>query len=297
MWAVLRGNPGFWVGAVVVLAIVALAILAPLLAPHDPKHQFRQDGTTAAGDPLGPTAKFPLGTDKLGRDYLSRLLFGARTSLGIALTANTIASIIGVAVGSLAGFVGAPSLGIPGTRRRIRVPVEAILMRITDLALAFPVLLLAIALAAVVGQSSLLVVAIIASVLWATTARIVYGRVLILRDAPFIEAARAVGIHATRILRKHVLPHILPLVVVYGALGIAASVLFETTLSFLGSGVPASTPTWGSMMADHISYYKTDPRLVMLPGFAILMTVLGFTLLGDALRDALDPRSRSGRLG
>ena len=296
-FVVLKRNPWFWIGGAMVGTMVTLALLAPILAPHDPLTQFRSDGFSATNDPLGPTDKFPLGTDRLARDYLSRLLYGARVSLGIALIANTLSSIIGLVVGSVAGYVGTLRLRIPGTRRRIPIPVEAILMRLTDLALSFPVLLLAIALAAVVGPSFWLVIVIITSVLWAATARIIYSRVLVLRDAPFIEAARAVGLRGPRILRRQILPHILPLTVVYGALGIASAVLFETTLSFLGSGVPGPTPTWGSMISDHISYYQTDPRLTLLPGLAVMITVMGFTLLGDALRDALDPRAHPGGAG
>jgi peptide/nickel transport system permease protein len=169
------------------------------------------------------------------------------------------------------------------------------LMRITDLALAFPVLLLAIALAAVLGPSIGLVILVITSVNWATTSRIVYGRVSVLRDADFVDAAEASGVRGARILVRHILPHVLPLAIVYAALGIASTILFETTLSFLGAGVPAPAPTWGTMIADHISWYATDPRLVVLPGVAIMLTVLGFSLLGDSLRDALDPRTASGR--
>lgn len=296
-WAVLRRDPWFWLGLAIVASLVTVAILAPLLAPHDPMFQYRKEGLTPAGDPLGPGDRFPLGTDKLGRDYLSRLLFGARTSLAIAFIANSIASLIGLTVGATAAFVGSPRVRIPLTRRRIRVPVEGVLMRLTDLALSFPVLLLAIALGSVVGQSLWLVIAVISSILWATTARIIYGRVLVLRDAPFVEAARAVGCGSARILRRQILPHVLPLVVVYSALGIAASILFETTLTYLGAGVPGATPTWGTLLNDNFSYYRTVPLLVVLPGFAVTLTVLGFTLLGDALRDALDPRARPGPLG
>lgn len=290
-WLSLRGNPAFWAGVALVTFMVAIAVLAPLLAPHDPNFQFRRDEAgVLIRHPLGPSAMFPLGTDPAGRDYLSRLLFGARTSLIIGIGANLIAIFLGVAVGSVAGFVRNPELRLP-FGRSVRIPVESLLMRLTDLALAFPALLLAIALAAVFRPSIGLVIGIIAGILWATTARIVYGRVLILGEAEFVEAARAVGVSNLRILSRHVLPHVAPLVVVYGSLGIAATILFETTLSFLGAGVPARTPTWGTMIADHITWYATEPRLVALPGLAIMITILGFTLLGDALRDALDPHS------
>jgi peptide/nickel transport system permease protein len=288
-WRSLRANPAFWTGVALVAFMAAAAVLAPVLAPHDPNFQFRRDEAGALiRHPLGPSAMFPFGTDPSGRDYLSRLLFGARTSLVIGIGANLIATVVGVAIGSVAGFVRNPQLRLP-FGRTLRIPVESLLMRLTDLALAFPALLLAIALAAVLRPSVGLVIGIIAGILWATTARIVYGRVLILGEAEFVEAARAVGVSNVRILSRHVLPHVAPLVVVYGSLGIAATILFETSLSFLGAGVPARTPSWGTMISDHITWYATEPRLVALPGLAIMITILGFTLLGDALRDALDP--------
>lgn len=290
-WRSLRGNPAFWVGTALVAFVVTLAVLAPVIAPHDPNHQYRRDDAgQLIRHPLGPSGMFPLGTDPVGRDYLSRLLYGARTSLIIGIGANLIATLLGVAIGSIAGFVRNPQVRLPGGRP-VRVPLESLLMRLTDLALAFPALLLAIALAAVLRPSVGLVIGIIAGILWATTARIVYGRVLVLGEAEFVEAARAVGVSNLRILGRHILPHVAPLVVVYGSLGIAATILFETTLSFLGAGVPVSTPTWGTMISDHITWYATEPRLVALPGLAIMITILGFTLLGDALRDALDPHS------
>jgi peptide/nickel transport system permease protein len=295
-WAVLRTDPLFWVGATLVSIAIAVALFAPILAPYDPLHQFRRDGLSPTGDPLGPSAKFLLGTDRSGRDYLSRLIFGARTSIAIALIANTVATVLGVIVGAVAAYARSPMIRIRGTPIRFGLPVEAALMRITDLALAFPVLLLAIALAAVLGPSIGLVILVITSVTWATTSRIVYGRVSVLRDADFVDAAEASGVGSARILVRHILPHVFPLAIVYAALGIAATILFETTLSFLGAGVPAPAPTWGTMIADHISWYATDPRLVVLPGVAIMLTVLGFSLLGDSLRDALDPRTASGRL-
>lgn len=162
-------------------------------------------------------------------------------------------------------------------------------MRITDVLLALPALLLAIALAAVVGPSMVLVTTVIAALLWTTTARIVYGRVLDLKRREFVDAAEAIGVHGWRILWRHVMPHVVPVVVVYATLGIATTVLFETTLSYLGAGVPPPTPSWGSMLAEHVSYYASQPRLVLLPGLAIMVTILAFNLLGDALRDALDP--------
>ena len=287
----LTRNPAFWIGATGVVLIVAAAVFAPLLTNHNPDFAFREEGLTAAGDPVGPNALFPLGTDELGRDYLSRLLYGARISLTVGIAANLIAVLIGVAVGSVAGFVGSPQIRLRFGRRRldVRVPVENILMRFTDAVLSFPVLLLAIALVAVVRPSLGLVVGVIAGVLWTPIARVVYSRALVVREAEFILAARAVGVGPVRILVRHVMPHLFSLIAVYATLGIASTIQFEATLSFLGVGVPVPAPSWGGMIFEHIGYYATDPRVVILPGLAIMATILAFNLLGDALADAFDP--------
>jgi peptide/nickel transport system permease protein len=291
VWLALRSNPAFWIGTVLVIVIILLAALAPVLAPHDPDQQFRRDGLDAHGDPIGPSPGFPLGTDLLARDELSRLLYGARTSLTVGIVANVLATVIGVAVGAVAAFAG--NLRIPLGRgahaRAIRLPIETILMRVTDAILSFPVLLLAIALVSVVGASLTLVVAVIAGVLWTAVARIVYSRMVVLREAQFVSAARAVGVPLRRIVIRHVLPHLTSIIVVYATLGIASTVLFEATLSFLGVGVPLPAATWGQMISQHLGYYDTDPRLVVLPGLAIMITILAFNLLGDALADAFDP--------
>lgn len=291
-WQTLRRNPMFWVGGTLVVLLVGFAVFAPLIAPHDPLEQFR-DAIPSTGDPAGPGGRFPLGTDRSGRDYLSRLLFGAQTSLLIGIGANLIASVLGLLVGGTAAMAGSPRLRLPGGLA-VRVPVESVLMRFTDLWLSFPVLLLTITLAFVLGPSVQLVVLIIGTTLWTGMARVVYARTLVLRSVEFVEASRALGASSARIFVRHLLPHLLPLLVVYGSLGIATTVLFEATLSYLGAGVPPPTPTWGTMLADHISWFATDPRLVLLPGLMITLTVLAFNLLGDALRDALDPRAWRG---
>ena len=293
IWRALRSDPSFWVGALLVALVLAAAIFAPALAPHDPDQQFRRDGFNAQGDPIGPSAAFPLGTDLLARDELSRLLYGARTSLTVGLAATGLATVIGVGVGSLAAFGGRRFVRI-GRRRgpaiTVVVPIEAGLMRLTDAVLSFPVLLLAIALVAILGPSLPLVVGVIAGVLWTGFARIVYGRMLVLRESDFVLAARAVGVPTRRIVTHHVLPHVSPIVVVYATLGIASTILFEATLSFLGVGIPLPAATWGQMISQHLGYYDADPRLVILPGLAIMLTILAFNLLGDAVADALDPR-------
>lgn len=293
VWRSLRANPSFWIGSVMVVFIVLGAILAPVLAQHDPDQQFRREGLNDHGDPIGPTAEFALGTDLLGRDELSRLLYGARTSLIVGVIATVLATIIGVAVGSIAAFGGRREFRL-GARRRgfginVVLPIETFLMRLTDAVLSFPVLLLAIALVAIVGASLPLVVLLIAGVLWTGIARIVHSRMLTLREVEFVLAARALGVPTRRIVIHHVLPHVSSIIVVYATLGIASAVLFEATLSFLGVGIPLPAATWGQMISQHLGYYDADPRLVILPGLAIMITILAFNLLGDALADALDP--------
>jgi peptide/nickel transport system permease protein len=290
-WGYLRTNPTFWMGAVGVTLIIGSAIFAPLLAPQDPNFQFRGEGLTRSGDPLGPNSKFPLGTDKLGRDELSRLLYGARTSLTVGIVANTLAVLVGIAVGTTAAFFRGRPIRIPLLRAGgIAIPVETILMRTTDAFLAFPALLVAIALVAIVGPSLGLVIVVIAAILWTTTARIIYSVSLVVLSSDFVLAATAIGVSNRRMIVRHLLPHLVPLVMVYATLGIATTVLFEATLSFLGVGVPPPAASWGGMIIEHVGYYRTDPRVVALPGFAIMATILAFNLLGDALADALDPR-------
>jgi peptide/nickel transport system permease protein len=197
-----------------------------------------------------------------------------------------------VAVGSVAAFAGdmRQRVRMPGGHSIVvPIPIESLLMRFTDAVLSFPILLLAIALVAVVGSSLGLVVAIVAGFLWTAIARIVYARVRVVRELDFVTAARALGASPGRVLRRHVLPHLASIVVVYSTLSVAAAILFEATLSFLGVGVPPPSPSWGSMIFDHITYYSTDPRVVALPGVAIMATILTFNVLGDALADALDP--------
>ncbi len=163
-------------------------------------------------------------------------------------------------------------------------------MRLTDVVLAFPALLVAIALVAIIGPSLGLVILVIAAVLWTATARIMYNTSLVVLSSDFVVAATAIGVSDRRMIGRHLLPHLVPLIIVYATLGIAAAILFEATLSFLGVGVPPPAPSWGGMIIEHVGYYRTDPRVVALPGLAIMVTILAFNLLGDALADALDPR-------
>jgi peptide/nickel transport system permease protein len=215
-WLLLRRNPSFWIGAIAVALIVGVAVLAPLVAPYDPNFQFRGEGLTPGGDPLGPTAKFPLGTDKLGRDELSRLVYGARTSLTVGIVANVLATLIGVVVGTLGAFFRGYRVRFAafGRTASVPIPLETLLMRLTDAVLAFPALLVAIALVAIVGPSLGLVTVVIAAVLWTGTARVIYGRALVVLASDFVVAATAIGVTAPQMVLRHLLPHLVPLIIV-----------------------------------------------------------------------------------
>lgn len=270
-------HPSLLLGLVVVALVVAGAVFAPWLAPYSPDAQMF-DGLSLEGAPLPPSATFPLGTDTLGRDLLSRLLYGARNSLVIGLAANGAAVLIGLVVGVVAGYAG----GLLGQA----------LMRFTDLMMAFPALLLAIVLAALLKPSLWIVALVIALVNWAQVARIVYTETRSLTTRDFILAERAMGAGDVRILGLHVLPHLAPTAIVWGTLGIATTVLLEATLSFLGIGVQPPAPSWGNIVFENQSYFQQAPWLVFFPGAAILATALAFNLVGDALRDITDPTQR-----
>lgn len=270
-------QPAALFGLVIVLAVVIAAIAAPLLAPYAPDNQMFE-GLTIEGAPMPPGGEFLLGTDTLGRDLLSRLLYGARTSLIIGLVANGIAVTIGLFVGITAGYM--------------RGWVGGIMMRFTDLMMAFPALLLAIVLAAILKPSLWIVAMVIALVNWVQVARIVYTETRGLVERDFIMAERALGAGNTRIVLRHVLPHLVPTAIVWGTLGIATTVLLEATLSFLGIGVQPPQPSWGNIIFESQSYFQAAPWLVFFPGAVILLTALAFNLVGDALRDILDPTQR-----
>ncbi len=289
-WYALRADRRFWAGAIVLGAIVAASVLAPYISPYAPDREFR-DLMPLDGTALPPSAQFLLGTDVSGHDYLTRLLYAGRATLLIGFGANLAAVALGTLVGLVAGYSSTLSIRL-GRGRSMTLPLETMLMRITDIGLAFPVLLFAIAATAVLGQSLWLVACVIAAVLWTTTARQVYVRALVLRSADFVTASRALGVSGPRIIRTTILPHVLPLVIVLASLGVAATILFEASLSFVGAGAPVGTPTWGRLLADGVPWYRTDPRLPLLPGLLIFLVVFACNLIGDALSDALDPRGR-----
>lgn len=264
-------------GLIVILVVVAAALLAPWIVPFSPDEQLF-DGLTLEGAPLAPDGRFWLGTDLLGRDMFSRLVYGAQTSLIIGVVANGAAVLIGTFFGVVAGFAG----GWLG----------AVMMRFTDLMMAFPALLLAIVLAAIFKPSLWIVALVIAMVNWVQIARIIYTETRSIAERDFIEAEWGLGASRARILLRHVLPHLLSTTIVWGTLGIATTVLLEATLSFLGIGVQPPTPSWGNIIFENQTYFSTAPWLVFIPGAAIILLALAFNLVGDALRDILDPTQK-----
>jgi peptide/nickel transport system permease protein len=266
------------VGAVIVGLVVVAAVAAPWLAVTDP---IEQDLADALKPPFwlpDGSLGHPLGTDHLGRDVYSRMIYGARISLTISALAALLGGAVGVAAGLVAGFLGGR--------------VGAVIMRIVDLNLAFPLILLALAVVALLGANLRNLVIVMAITTWMIYARVVRGLALTLREQEFVQAVRALGAHDTRIIARHILPNVLPAVMVIWTLEVARVILMESALSFLGLGVPPPTPTWGRMLAEGRDYLTVAGWISIFPGVAIMLTVLGINFLGDGLRDLLDPRLR-----
>jgi peptide/nickel transport system permease protein len=276
----LRRDPVALISVLAVIVLALVAIFAPLLAPHNPLQAY-PNGLSADGAPVSPGSTFLLGTDPNGRDVLSRLIFGARVSLLVGVVATGLASAIGVLVGAVAGYAG----GI----------VDSVLMRITDVVLSFPILLFCVALIAITGPSTRNVMLVIAFGYWTYLARIVRGLVLSLKEREFVVAAKTLGLGHGAILRRHILPHLVPAIIVYSTLGVATSILIEASLSYLGIGVPLPQASWGQMISQGQQYFQTAPWLLIAPGVALVLTVLAFNLAGDWLTDLLDPETSGGR--
>jgi len=272
LWVRLRRDPRALLGIAVVVLIGAAAILAPLLARHDPT------SIDLVSRLQRPSAAHWLGTDVQGRDIWARLVYGARVSLAVGVISQSIALLLGVTLGLIAGYYGRW--------------VDELVMRLADVTLAFPTLLLLIAMVAALQPSLAVVFATIGIVGWAGMARLVRGQVLVVRQLEYVQAVRALGARDWRILLRHVLPNVIAPVVIAATLGIAGAIMAEAALSFLGLGVQPPTPSWGAMIADgrDLSQLRNAPWTSLFPGLAIGASVLGFNLLGDALRDALDPR-------
>jgi peptide/nickel transport system permease protein len=267
-------------GLIVILSTAVLAAAAPALAPANPT---RNDLLARLNPPMwvpGGDPGHPLGTDTLGRDVLSRLLYGARVSLAVGLTAVAAAGAIGVALGLVAGYY--------------RGWLDDVLMRVGDLHLAFPVLLLGVALLSVLGASLVNLILVLAISGWVTYARIVRGETLSLVEREFVAAARALGAGDGHVIWRHILPNVWPPIIVVATFSVARMIIAEASLSFLGLGIPPPAPSWGAMLDEGRNYITTGWWLALFPGLAILVLVLGINLVGDWLRDLLDPRLERG---
>jgi peptide/nickel transport system permease protein len=262
-----------------VLALFLIAAIAPWLSPYDPV----QAVADSFGEPLPPQFGHWFGTDELGRDVLSRVLYGTRISLLVGLCATGIAVGIGVTVGAVAGYSGGW--------------VDSILMRFTDVMLAFPGLLLIVALSAVMQPGLTTILIAIGLVGWTGVARTIRGEVRAVRRLDFVTAATALGASPGRVILRHLLPNVLPTIVIMAALGTSMTILLDAGLSYLGLGVPVPTPSWGRMIADSRTYYRIAPWLMLSPGFAIVFAVMGFNFLGYGLLAILSPRSGTGGRG
>jgi peptide/nickel transport system permease protein len=273
-WLRLRSDRIAMAGLALCALLAVAAVLAPAIAPHAPDRQYTS-GLTRDGSPLPPGRAFLLGTDALGRDELSRLLFGARISLAVGLGSNALAALIGIVVGGTAALGG-------------RV-LETLLMRVIDVVLSLPVLLVSITLLAVTSPNVEVIVLIIGVNFGAYLSRVVFSQAVSLREREFVLAARAYGVRRPAILIRHVLPHVLPSVVVFSTLGVATAIQLEAALSYVGIGIQPPTASWGNMINDGQNYISVAWWLVIFPGLAIMIAMVGFSLLGDGLRDALDP--------
>ncbi len=260
------------VGIIIIAMCIFSAIFSPLLAPYSPLEQRLVEGLQP------PTIEHPFGQDKLGRDILSRVIFGARVSILIGLVTVGISALVGIIVGLIAGYLG----GI----------VDELLMRLIDILLAFPGILLAIALMGVLGPSLNNVILALCIIGWVGYARLVRGQVLAVRNFEFVSAARALGASGFRIVLRHILPNIMGPLLVQVTFGLAGVIVAEAGLSFLGLGTQPPTPSWGMMLNEGRQFLLVAPHLSIFPGLAIMLTVLGFNFVGDGLRDVLDPKSK-----
>jgi len=258
------------VGVVFMLVALAGALLGPLATPYDPAHQELALRLGA------PNAAHPFGLDELGRDILARVLAGARISFLVGLTVVSVSAVVGTVLGALAGYFGGA--------------LDDLISRLIDVLLAFPGLLLAIAIVAVLGPSLVNVLVALTLIGWVSYARLVRGQVLRAREFEYVQAARALGAGTLRILWRHVIPAAVPSLVVQSTLGMAGAIIGEASLSFLGLGVQPPTPSWGTMLNGGRAHILDAPHLTIFPGLAIALLVLGFNFVGDGLRDRLDPR-------
>jgi len=265
--------------AILLFLVVIPAIFAPWVAPHDPFQGMLSHRLTPPAWQAGGTMEHILGTDKLGRDMLSRIIYGARISLTVSLIAIFVGGIIGTTLGLISGFLGGK--------------VDAVIMRLVDISLSIPTILLALVLVAAVGPSFGTVITVLIVLLWARYARLVRGETLAIKERDFIARARVAGASATRIMVKYIFPNVVNSLIVLATLQVGYVILFESSLSFLGAGLPRAQPAWGVMVSDGRELIVAAWWVSMFPGLAIMLTVLALNLLGDWLRDHLDPKLRN----
>lgn len=277
-WRQLKRYPLFSLG-ILIFVLVAPAIFAPWVAPHDPYHGVLSHRLTPPVWQDGGTMEHILGTDKLGRDMLSRIIYGARVSLTVSLIAIFVGGIIGTVLGLISGYFGGKT--------------DAVIMRLVDISLSIPTILLALVLVAAVGPSFGTVITVLIVLLWARYARLTRGETLAIKERDFIARARVAGASHTRIMFKYIFPNVVNSLVVLATLQVGYVILLESTLSFLGAGLPRAEPAWGVMVADGRELIVTAWWVSMFPGLAIMLTVLSLNLLGDWLRDHLDPKLRN----
>jgi len=269
---------GALVGLALISFLVLFAVLVPVFSSHDPFTSDFKNGISPDENPVGPCRMFLLGTDRIFRDQLVRLAYGARLSLFVAVAATLIASVLGGLVGIVAGY---------GERST----VDVALMRLVDIGLAFPFLLLVMAIGAALGRTTPTTLLLVLGLTgWLGAARIVRAKTIQVKHAEFVEASRALGQPVWRILLLHILPNVAGPIIVLGTLSVAQMIVAESVLSYLGAGVAPPTPTWGHMLFEGQDYVLVAPWTLLAPGGAILLSVLGFNLVGEGLRDALDPR-------
>ncbi len=279
-WERLRRDRAAMVSLVVIVLIALVALGAPLVAAlvgHGPNDQYRDIGLTPQGLPKAPTATFLLGTDDLGRDLLVRIAYGSRVSLLVGVVSTLISVVFGVVVGVIAGYLGGWA--------------DTVIALVIDVVLSIPFLLAGIAIVSLSGPSLAVTIIVIAFFSWSSIARIVRGQVLSIREREYVEAARSLGASDGRIMFVDVLPNVLAPVIVYTTLLIPLAIVSESTLSFLGLGVPAPTATWGGMLDGSLNYYRVAWWYLLFPGLALLITTLAFNIFGDGVRDAFDPRT------
>ncbi|MDD5621686.1 MAG: ABC transporter permease [Actinomycetota bacterium] len=269
-WKRLRKNKLAMLGLLIVILLILIAIFASLISPYNPIERIKEDSS------LGPSIKHFFGTDLLGRDIFSRVIYGSRVSIEVGVIAVGISVVIGLFFGALSGYFGGLS--------------DAVIMRVADIFFAFPYILGAIAIMTILGPGIVNIFIAIGILGWASIARIFRSSILTIKNKEYIEAARAMGASNNRIIMKHIFPNSFAPIIVYATMNVGTAIIVEAALSFLGIGVQPPTPAWGKMLADSMSYIDVAPWMMFFPGLAILITVLGFVLLGDGLRDAFDPK-------